>query len=203
MRFRRDQGNGSGGVTTEGGTARDATATVRREPRPGQVGAVVAQRFPAVPASVWQTRHFLRAQFSPGSCDPEVEFLALMLSELATNAVQHAETDFEVAIWVTPDADGRSVLVRVSDQAPGLPVPQEPQAHEPHGRGLRIVESLAAAWGVESQQGCPGKSVWFRARLGSAGGVVGDRKVRGEEDGPTPPALGRGRGRTGGVLTAP
>jgi anti-sigma regulatory factor (Ser/Thr protein kinase) len=126
-----------------------------------------------------------------------------MLSELATNAVQHAETDFEVAIWVTPDAEGRSVLVRVTDEAPGRPVPLDPRADEPHGRGLRIVESLAAGWGVESQQGCPGKTVWFRSRLGSADGVVADRKGHGEEDGPAPPALGRGRGRTGGVMTAP
>jgi anti-sigma regulatory factor (Ser/Thr protein kinase) len=125
-----------------------------------------------------------------------------MVSELATNAVQHAETEFEVAIWVTPDAEGRAVLVRVTDSSPGFPVLQEPVADEPRGRGLRIVESLAAGWGVESQQGCPGKTVWFSARLGS-GGVVSDRNGQGEEDGPVPSALGRGRGRAGGVMTAP
>ena len=104
-----------------------------------------------------------------------------MLSELATNAVQHARTEFEVGIWVTPDGEGRSVLVRVTDQAPGFPVPQDPPADAPHGRGLRIIESLAAGWGVEMEHDRPGKTVWFTARVGPSGagrsGAGGNRVI--------------------------
>jgi anti-sigma regulatory factor (Ser/Thr protein kinase) len=167
----------------------------------GRVGTAVSRRFPAVCASVWQARHFLRDQLDSVSYDPDVEFLALMLSELATNAVQHAGTEFAVGIWVTPDAEGRSVLVRVTDTAHGFPVPQEPTADAPHGRGLHIVESLADGWGIEMQQSRPGKTVWFRARVGPGDAGVGVRG-QGEEDVPAPPALGRGRGRNGEVLSA-
>jgi two-component sensor histidine kinase len=106
-----------------------------------------------------------------------------MVSELATNAVQHAQTEFEVGIWVTPDADGRSVLVRVTDNAPGSPAPQNPPVDAAHGRGLRIVEALAARWGVEQEEFGPGKTVWFRARVGP-GAAVGDAMDQADEDGP-------------------
>lgn len=124
-----------------------------------------------------------------------------MLSELATNAVQHARTAFEVAIWVTPQAEGHAVLVRVTDGATGCPVARDAPADASHGRGLRIVESLAAGWGVEVPQGRPGKTVWFKANVGPAV-AAGDGRGRGEVDGPAPPALGRGRGRTGRMVPA-
>jgi anti-sigma regulatory factor (Ser/Thr protein kinase) len=166
MRIRRDPGIGPGGITTTSGQAGDATATAPRRSRRGHVGTAVARRFSAACSSVGQARQFLREQFVPASYDPGVEIVALMLSELATNAVQHAGTAFEVGIWVTPDPEGRSVLVRVTDEGPGFPVPQEPPADAPHGRGLRIVESLASSWGVEEQRGRSGKTVWFTARVG-------------------------------------
>ena len=71
----------------------------------------------------------------------------LMLSELATNAVQHAATEFEVGVRVAPD--GHLVRVEVSDAAAGFPTPQEQIAEAPHGRGLHIVRTLADAWGIE------------------------------------------------------
>jgi hypothetical protein len=94
-----------------------------------------------------------------------VELVALMLSELATNAVQHAGTEFEVDITMTREASLYRLRVGVTDQSPGLPVLPEPAADAPHGRGLRIVETLADAWGIEIRRGHPGKTVWFVARL--------------------------------------
>ena len=125
-----------------------------------------------------------------------------MLSELATNVVQHASTEFEVEISVTPDAGGRSVRVRVSDEAPGFPTPQEPGMDAPHGRGLRIVESLADAWVIEVRRDRPGKTVWFDSLLGATEGgadgaerrSAGGRAERGSAGG-----SGDGRGeRRGG-----
>jgi anti-sigma regulatory factor (Ser/Thr protein kinase) len=168
MPSRRNPGLAPGGAPTEGGPARTATATASRGAGAGRVGTTVARRFPAVCPSVAAARHFLLEQLG-GGCDRDFELLALMLSELATNAVQHAGTEFEVGIWVTPDGEGRSVLVRVRDQAPGFPVPQDPPVDTPHGRGLRIIESLASSWGVEVEHGRPGKTVWFKARVGPGG----------------------------------
>ncbi len=107
-----------------------------------------ARRFPSTCDSVGRARRFLLEQL-PGGCANGGDLLALMLSELATNSVQHADTDYEVDIAVTEQAGGRWVRVGVSDEAPGLPTPQDPPPDAPHGRGLRIVESLADTWGVE------------------------------------------------------
>ena len=86
-----------------------------------------------------------------------------MLSELATNAVQHAATEFEVSVHVAPDC-GR-VRVEVSDGAPGYPTPQDPVPDAPDGRGLHIVRALADAWGIEMRRDRPGKTVWFSVAL--------------------------------------
>jgi two-component sensor histidine kinase len=98
-------------------------------------------------------------------CIEGVELVALMLSELATNAVQHARTEFVVDITLTREASRYRVRVGVTDQSPDLPVLPEPATDAPHGRGLRIVESLADAWGIEIRRGHPGKTVWFVAML--------------------------------------
>ena len=60
-----------------------------------------------------------------------------MLSELATNAVRHAGSEYVVSVRVA--ADGHEVLVEVSDGAGGYPVPQDPTGDAPHGRGLHTV----------------------------------------------------------------
>jgi PAS domain S-box-containing protein len=126
-----------------------------------------SRHFPATERSVGRARNFLLQTVSAGGDDgPD---LALMLSELATNAVQHASTEFEVTITLGAPAEGtdgaRWVRVAVSDEAPGYPAPEEAAADAPHGRGLRIVESLADAWGVEVRRGRPGKTVWFASRV--------------------------------------
>jgi PAS domain S-box-containing protein len=100
----------------------------------------------------------------------EADALVLMVSELATNAVQHAATEFEVAVRVAPD--GGHVRVEVHDGAPGFPTPPEEVPDAPHGRGLRIVRALADAWGIEMWRDRPGKTVWFSLPLAAGAGDV-------------------------------
>ena len=66
-----------------------------------------ARRFLATTSSVGQARRFLIAQL-PGASEGEADALVLMLSELATNAVQHAATEFEVGVRVAPDGQPRA-----------------------------------------------------------------------------------------------
>ena len=86
--------------------------------------AAATRLFPATSASVGQARRFLVGQLPPAvSRNGDADGVVLMLSELATNAVQHAATDFEVAVYVAPD--GSRVRVEVRDGGAGFPTPPE------------------------------------------------------------------------------
>lgn len=119
-------------------------------------------RLPRHPASVGLVRRRVREHlvdwgYKEGSA--ALEDVVLVVSELATNVVRHGpllEREFEVA--VTALADG-TCLVEVSDEDMTVPRIKEVGDWEETGRGLRLVEHLAAAWGVWSR-GRHGKTVW-------------------------------------------
>jgi anti-sigma regulatory factor (Ser/Thr protein kinase) len=97
-----------------------------------------------------------------------VDDVRLVASELATNAVVHAQTAFTVLLQGHPDA----VLLTVRDGSCTVPaLPREP-LNEPSltGRGLVIVNVASHAWGV-AEEGTSGKSVWamFQLRAARAG----------------------------------
>jgi PAS domain S-box-containing protein len=119
---------------------------------------------------VGEARRYLLSLL-PAESGEAGDSLALMLSELATNAVQHASTDFEVSVDIAPD--GRHVRVAVSDTAESFPVPQDADAEASDGRGLHIVRALADAWGIDMRRGKPGKTVWFWVLLPAAEGAAG------------------------------
>jgi anti-sigma regulatory factor (Ser/Thr protein kinase) len=77
-----------------------------------------------------------------------------IVSELITNSVQAGCQSTVLRLVVHRD----HVRIGVADDSPGEPVPQQPQLTDNHGRGLQIVDRLAAAWGVSPRP--PGKEVW-------------------------------------------
>jgi len=103
---------------------------------------------------VTAARGFVRETLRTQSQDV-VDAVELMACELATNSVQHAQSDFELAIY---DEQGE-IRVEVSDAGRGRPTLRSPTSREPSGRGLRIVQALSNAWGVVP--GEDGTSVWF------------------------------------------
>jgi anti-sigma regulatory factor (Ser/Thr protein kinase) len=119
-------------------------------------------RLPRHPASVGLARHRVRDHLADWGHLPDDRALAdavLLVSELATNVVRHGpllEREFEVA--VTALADG-SCLIEVSDEGRLEPRLRVVGDWEEAGRGLHLVETVAAAWGVWSR-GRHGKTVW-------------------------------------------
>jgi GAF domain-containing protein len=81
----------------------------------------------------------------------------LLVTELVTNAIVHAGTDIELRIETT----GGGLRVEVVDRSPGsLPVVQpSPAEAREGGRGVFLLDALAAEWGTRHFAG--GKSVWF------------------------------------------
>jgi hypothetical protein len=112
---------------------------------------------------VAESRRFVVESLADVRVDVQ-DAVSLMVSELATNAVMHAASQFELVI------DRRAALVRVevNDVGDGSPVLKSPSTSEPHGRGLRIVDELSDEWGASADAAGPGKSVWFVVRLEEA-----------------------------------
>jgi hypothetical protein len=90
-------------------------------------------------------------------CDVAVDLdeIVLLVSELATNAVIHAKTDFAVRIRIDP----LPVRVELQDWSPNQPDLLNPGIDEPSGRGIMIVDAFASSWGVSFHE--IGKRVWF------------------------------------------
>lgn len=109
--------------------------------------------FPCRPESVSAARKFVRETLA-GGAQEFIEAIELMTSELTTNCVRHANTDFELVV-----EGGRSTRVEVRDCGAGEPRRLSPTPHDPSGRGLRIVDALSDSWGVAPSSG--GKTVWF------------------------------------------
>jgi len=112
------------------------------------------QTFPADITSPRAAREFVAAIL--GHPDDEATKMALVLtSELVTNAVLHARTEVDVRV----DLDAERMRVEVADGDPRLPTPLDLTPDALGGRGLFLVEQLAAAWGSDPCDG--GKVVWF------------------------------------------
>jgi anti-sigma regulatory factor (Ser/Thr protein kinase) len=95
--------------------------------------------------------------------DHVVEALVLVVSELATNAVRHAGTVFEMTI---EHVDG-VVDLRVFDADSRLPMLAGTDDDATSGRGMQIVAAVSTEWGAgtEERDGISGKVVWARFEL--------------------------------------
>ena len=109
------------------------------------------------PASVGAARRFVRdVLVSRMVGHGVVDTVELLTSEVVTNALVHARSAPSLLVEVRPDA----VRVEVCDGSSGEPVLVHADADSASGRGIAIVEELAAGWGVERVPD-DGKRVWF------------------------------------------
>jgi anti-sigma regulatory factor (Ser/Thr protein kinase) len=119
-----------------------------------------SRAFPAELGSVAAARQFVRealAELPEEACYA----VALVVSELATNALLHAATGFEVNVH----RDG-TIRLAVIDGDPAPPVRREVSPTDTSGRGLHLIEHLCTRWGVERVGG--GKAVWCEVDLTNA-----------------------------------
>lgn len=99
------------------------------------------RRFEGTPEDVREARAFLQHVIG-GWVDPAMQSdLTLVLSELATNAVRHAQSPFEVVV----QTNGH-VRIEVADDSTTGAMRRAPS--DEGGWGLSIVEQLCDRWGV-------------------------------------------------------
>ena len=114
-----------------------------------------AVELPVKVGSASRARHFVVQQLATHDLSYLADDVRLVVSELATNAVMHAQTPFTVCL------SGRegAVLLMVRDGAASEPMLMAPRSLELGGRGLRIVQALSRDWG-SSVDADGGKAVW-------------------------------------------
>jgi anti-sigma regulatory factor (Ser/Thr protein kinase) len=117
---------------------------------------------PAERASPGRARHLVVAALERwGLDDALVGDAALVLSELATNAVVHAGSRLSVAVRV----EDPTLRVAVQDASPlAAGVSGERELIARIGHGLGLIDELSTRWGVESTP--DGKVVWAELPCG-------------------------------------
>jgi anti-sigma regulatory factor (Ser/Thr protein kinase) len=120
-------------------------------------GSVV---LPCSPDSAAHARRHVTAVCQQSAQDQLCPAVQLVTTELVANAVRHARTG--VRLSVRPTTTG--MLVEVADDSPRMPERRDPGLFDESGRGLWLVDAMAARWGVERES--PGKRVWAELTAG-------------------------------------
>ncbi|MFI1097096.1 ATP-binding protein [Streptomyces sp. NPDC020917] len=94
----------------------------------------------------------------PGDALRELELLS---SEVITNALRYSDASCAVTVRWT----GARVRVEVTDTSSAHPKPRESSPDSEGGRGLLLVDALAADWGTTADPA--GKIVWFEVGPGT------------------------------------
>lgn len=139
----------------------------------------VAQRTPGLDTrSVGAARDFCLATMRRWGVPDRGDDVAVVVSELLTNALRHAVPQAQAQ--ARPGAAARSrwpvrlglvqpghfVLCAVADPSPRLPEPKEPDYLAESGRGLHVISALSDRWGCTAPTEA-GKVAWalFSVRL--------------------------------------
>jgi anti-sigma regulatory factor (Ser/Thr protein kinase) len=110
------------------------------------------------PQAVRAARRFIRRALDGVLSSSTLNDVVLCVSELAANAVQHAHAE---QFLIKLHADEARVRVECHDQASAWPRLRRPNVDETRGRGLVLVDAMAARWGVEQRRFSTTKCVWF------------------------------------------
>jgi len=114
------------------------------------------RRLAVTPEAAAQARRALSDIVLPDGRERDVR---LLVSELVTNAVRHADLGEDDSILLVVETEENGVRVEVHDPGGGfIPRAPAPDPARPSGWGLYLVAELADRWGVDSDDRT---LVWF------------------------------------------
>lgn len=128
--------------------------TAAEKDAPGQAAEAVRE-FPETLAAARSARQFVTDVLLPRENQALSRDAAIVVAELAANAVMHARSGFTVT--VSQSAAG-VVRISVRDASPLRPAEQGGPLMSTPGHGLDVVSKVASSWAVEPLPG--GKVVW-------------------------------------------
>jgi anti-sigma regulatory factor (Ser/Thr protein kinase) len=113
--------------------------------------------FPPQASAAGQARELVRRCYQGWNVSPtSLDDAVLVVDEAVANVIRHARTP----LVVTVSFDGESLLLGVTDGVAASPRVRGTASDAETGRGLQIIDLLAAEWGVE--QTAVGKRLWAR-----------------------------------------
>ena len=124
----------------------------------GSGGPGAVRTYPFSPDAPALARHFTVGTLHDWGAGDIADDAALVVTELAANAIVHAHSAFTIAL----SARGDLVRISVRDASP-LPGAQGAALVPAPLHGLGAVDALASRWGVDSL-GTAGKTVWVELR---------------------------------------
>lgn len=111
------------------------------------------------PEIVSASRRFVRECMSGWRLPPELSSdAALLASELVTNALRHGPPPVYLDLFLSRDR----VRISVADSSAAPPRRLVVESESENGRGIALLQTVAAAWGTDVRP--PGKRVWCELR---------------------------------------
>ncbi|MFE1176787.1 ATP-binding protein [Streptomyces sp. NPDC058773] len=125
-------------------------------------GKVISQPLESHVRAVPHARRIIRTELARWGLTEHVEIAELLVSELVTNALQHAWGPIQLRM--SHSLVNRTLRCDIADGCPAAPPADRPpaRADEDHGRGLHLVDQLSNRWGARHT--AAGKTVWFELR---------------------------------------
>ncbi|MFJ8054376.1 SpoIIE family protein phosphatase [Streptomyces luteogriseus] len=113
---------------------------------------------PADPSAVAQTRKDVVAQLERWGLSDAAFVTELVVSELVTNAIRHAEPPVQLRL-----IHDSTLICEVSDGGNTAPHLRRARTYDEGGRGLLLVAQLTERWGT--RQSAAGKTIWAEQTL--------------------------------------
>ncbi|KMS73548.1 PAS/PAC sensor protein [Streptomyces viridochromogenes] len=139
----------------------DDVALLMARTRALDASQVATWGVPSDPSAVAQTRKDALAQLEAWGLEDAAFVTELVVSELVTNAIRHAEPPIQLRLIHLTHDD--SLICEVSDGGNTAPHLRRARSYDEGGRGLLLVAQLTQRWGT--RQSAKGKTIWAEQHL--------------------------------------